>query len=423
MACAGGWEVRGGLLDGPMEDWMSRVWHLIEKNSLVSVRWRAREYHLIDVESLLPNNSAGINPLGSSLSATVPIEEGIFFGTHKFIVTIYLGTPPLPYSLVFDTGSDVTWIQCIPCDKCYPQNDPIYNPFESSTYASIRCYNDYCSQLNTYDCSRTDNCLYEVQYRDGSYTKGYLVKDTLQFSYDIIKNFRYGCGQNNSLSVPKVDGILGFGRGPVSIISQTAQSYDLIFSYCLPSKSGIIGYLTLGSDDAIHVQYTPMITSEMMPSFYFVKLISISVGGDWSKNSPRTMLAPGRKAMLDSSRMISRLPPITYHGIRSTFRKYMANYPRAPSWGILDTCYNFTNYPSMNVKVPQITFEFDGGVIIKLDISGILLGTTKSKQCLAFAANKYASDKVIIGNVQLRTFNIVHDIKNLRIGFGAGGCN
>ncbi|XP_020671913.1 aspartyl protease family protein At5g10770-like [Dendrobium catenatum] len=391
---------------------------LIEKNSLVSVRWLTGEYHL--------------NPLGSSVSATVPIEEGVFFGTHKFIVTIYLGSPPSPYSLVFDTGSDVTWMQCIPCEKCYPQKDPIYNPFESSTYASIRCHSDYCSQLNTYDCSWTDNCLYEVQYRDGSYTKGYLVQDTLQFSYDIIKNFRYGCGQNNSFSVPKVDGILGFGRGPLSIISQTAQSYDLVFSYCLPSKPGIIGYLSLGSDvgiDAIHVQYTPMITNEMMPSFYFVKLISITVGGDLSAHSPtvfkspRTMLASGKKAMLDSGTVISRLPPITYYGIRNTFRKYMANYPRAPSWGILDTCYNFTNYQDVNVKVPRITFEFDGGVIIKLDISGILLGTTKSKQCLAFAANKYASDKVIIGNVQLRTFNIVHDIKNLRIGFGADGCS
>ncbi|KAH0455219.1 hypothetical protein IEQ34_015251 [Dendrobium chrysotoxum] len=460
---------------------------IIEKNSLVSRRGLPGENNLIDVESLLPSkscsipdkgmspsmlilvdqcgpcspltckdklsledkyhqilkqdqarvdyinrldatNSAGFNPLGGSLFATIPMEEGVIVGSHNFIVIIYLGTPPMPYSVIFDTGSDLTWIQCIPCDKCYPQNHPIYNPFESSTYAGISCFSNYCTQLNKYGCSWTNNCLYQVRYNDGSQSQGYLVQDTLRFSPNIIEKFRYGCGHNNSLKVSNADGLLGFGPGPASIITQTAQSYDLVFSYCLPSKSSIIGYLALGKYPT-HVQYTPMITSQTRPSFYFVNLISISIGREWLALSPSvfgapgTMLASGRKAMLDSRTVISRLPPITYSSIRSIFREDMANYPRAPSWSILDTCYNFTNYSKVKLSVPKISFKFEGEVIINLDISGTLFGPSKSQQCLAFSANKYDSDLVIIGNVQQRTFNIVHDINNFRIGFGANGCS
>ncbi|KAH0455421.1 hypothetical protein IEQ34_015453 [Dendrobium chrysotoxum] len=116
-----------------------------------------------------------------------------------------------------------------------------------------------------------------------------------------LKNFRYDCGHNNSLKVLNADGLLGFDRGSISIITQTAQSYDLVFSYCLPSKPSIIGYLELGNY-ATHVQYTPMITSQM------------SVFG-----APGTMLSSGRKAILDSGTVISGLSPITYSDIHNIF--------------------------------------------------------------------------------------------------------
>src|SRR5438105_1675901 len=57
-----------------------------------------------------------------------------FAGFGEFMVPIQLGTPPQEASIIIDTGSDLTWIQSQPCNKCYTQADPIFDPSKSSTY-------------------------------------------------------------------------------------------------------------------------------------------------------------------------------------------------------------------------------------------------------------------------------------------------
>ncbi|KAG0467350.1 hypothetical protein HPP92_018930 [Vanilla planifolia] len=98
----------------------------------------------------------------------------------------------------------------------------------------------------------------------------------------------------------------------------------------------------------------------------------------------------------------------------------MAQYPRAPALSILDTCYDLTGYNT--VKVPTIGLLLDPGLTVNLDFTGILYVAKLSQACLAFAGNNDPSDVVIVGNVQQRRFNVVHDVANLRIGFGANGC-
>ncbi|KAI0501720.1 hypothetical protein KFK09_016665 [Dendrobium nobile] len=446
---------------------------LVEKISLVSARGLAGEHHVTEVKSLLPSsnctvldkgtrasklklvhrhgpcstlarqdnpshvellhqdqsrvdsinrraatNAASLNPVGDSLSARVPANTGAALGTGNYIVNIGLGTPSKSFSVVFDTGSDLTWTQCVPCDNCYTQKDPLYDPTQSSTFTNISCNSNYCTQLDQSSCSSTSTCLYQVQYGDNSQTQGSLIQDTLTFSSDNIPNFRYGCGHENSGLFGKSDGLLGLGREPVSIISQTAQLYGKVFSYCIPSKSSNAGYLALGSS-AAGVQYTPMLTNPNLPSFYFLKLVAISVGGQRLALSPTVFSSPG--TLLDSGTVISRLPPTAYSALRSSFRQYMTNYPTAPALSILDTCYDFTNYQT--VKVPSIALLFDGGVTANVDFTGILYVASISQACLAFAGNNDASDIVIIGNVQQRRFNVVYDVGNLKIGFGANGCS
>ncbi|AET01001.1 eukaryotic aspartyl protease family protein, putative [Medicago truncatula] len=56
-----------------------------------------------------------------------------------------------------DTGSDLTWFQCIPCTKYYKQLNPI-----SSTYSNIACGLDLesCSKLYSTSCSPDKNQLH-----------------------------------------------------------------------------------------------------------------------------------------------------------------------------------------------------------------------------------------------------------------------
>ncbi|KAI0502030.1 hypothetical protein KFK09_016975 [Dendrobium nobile] len=440
---------------------------LIEKNFLVSARELAGKHHVIDVKSLLPssscsmpdkstnssrlnvvhrhglcqsqarhdksshgellrrdqarvdyihrrttNSNAHLNPISDSLFADVPVSVGYALASNDYIINIGLGTPTKYFSVSFDTGSDLTWTQCVPCVNCYTQKDPLYDPTQSSTFTDILCNSYYCTQLNRFGCSSTSTCLYEEVYFDYSSTNGSLIQDTLTFSSDIIHNFIYGCGHNNTGYFGQVDGLLGLGRGAVSIISQTAQLYDNVFSYCLPSGSNTIGYLLLGSS-VPDVNYTPMLTNPYAPSLYFLKLIAICIGDTRIDFSPTG-------TVLDSGTTFSRLPPSVYSTIRNIFKNIMAEYPTAAPLFSLDTCYNLTNYP--NVEVLSMSLIYDGEVIAYLDGSGIIYEATISQMCLAFAQNNDDSEVVIIGATQQRTLNVVYDVANLKIGFGSNGC-
>ncbi|KAG8094786.1 hypothetical protein GUJ93_ZPchr0012g21728 [Zizania palustris] len=119
-----------------------------------------------------------------------PVAPGVVWaraGHGNYVVTIGLGTPASQYTVVFDTGSDTTWVQCRPCVVvCYKQKDRLFDPAKSSTYSNISCASSYCSDLYIHGCAG-GHCLYDVQYGDGSYTVGFFAQDTLTLSSDSIK--------------------------------------------------------------------------------------------------------------------------------------------------------------------------------------------------------------------------------------------
>ncbi|XP_072993799.1 aspartyl protease family protein At5g10770-like isoform X1 [Typha latifolia] len=354
-------------------------------------------------------------------SATIPARSGSSLNSN-YIVSIGIGTPKRDFSVAFDTGSDVTWIQCEPCvSQCYPQQDPLFDPLQSSTYANISCGSPYCSQLNSYGCSAS-GCLYAVRYGDGSYTVGFFAQDTLTLTpSNVVPNFRFGCGENNNGIFGEVAGLLGLGGGTTSLVSQAYQKFGGVFSYCLPPTASSTGYLAFGSSSAMaNAKYTPMLRDPNAPTFYFLNLVGITVGG---QNLPIPLAVFSTAGtIIDSGTVITRLPPDAYSALRSEFRQKMSGYNSAPAMGPFDTCYDFTGYK--NITVPPVALQFDGGVTINLDFSGILYfpSISQSQACLAFAGNSNPNSIAILGNTQQTTFNVVYDIPRKVIGFSPGGC-
>ncbi|XP_008811141.2 aspartyl protease family protein At5g10770-like [Phoenix dactylifera] len=356
----------------------------------------------------------------SSLAATIPANTGGSLGTGNYIVTVGFGTPKSDLTVVFDTGSDLTWIQCKPCSSgsCYPQQQPLFDPSQSSTYSNISCSSPECSLLDSSTCSASSPCRYDIEYGDNSQSSGYFSHDTLTLtSSELVPSFMFGCGDENSGLFGTAAGLLGLGRGKVSLVSQ-ARKYGGVFSYCLPSSSSSAGYLTFGGGAPSNVKFTPMLTFSDMPSFYFLSLVAIRVGGEQLPISPTVFSTPG--TLLDSGTVITRLPPSAYVALRSRFRQQMRKYKTAPALSILDTCYDFTGYET--VSVPTVELVFGGGTSINLDFAGILYVAKVSQACLAFAGNGDVSDVTIIGNVQQRRVNVVYDIPKKQIGFGAKSC-
>ncbi|XP_030544010.1 aspartyl protease family protein At5g10770-like [Rhodamnia argentea] len=371
------------------------------------------------IQSQFSNGSDGLE---GSATIRLPARSGITIGNDNYVVTIGLGTPKKDLTLAFDTGSPLTWTQCEPCvGSCYNQSEPLFNPSQSSSYANISCPSTSCSQLGHSVCSGS-TCPYFIGYKDNSTTAGFFATEKLTLTpTEVIDNFEFGCGQDNQGLFGRSAGLMGLSDDKISIVQQTAAKYGKYFSYCLPSSPSSTGYLTFGKDSGASssVSFTPLSKVPQGAHFYGISIEGISVGGN-RLSIPSTVFSSGG-AIIDSGTVTTRLPPTAYSAMRDAFRTAMANYTRAPAFGLFDTCYDFSK--ESTVVVPFITFSFAGGVEVNLDLSGIFYNVKASQICLAFAANSADSDLGVYGNTQQKTFDVVYDVAGGKLGFGSNGCS
>ncbi|KAJ4799192.1 Eukaryotic aspartyl protease family protein [Rhynchospora pubera] len=349
-------------------------------------------------------------PLNTS---QVTAQYGGSYSTANYIVSVGIGTPSKTLTVIFDTGSDITWVQCEPCQQhCYMQKDPIFDPSQSSTFANVSCNSAQCTG-NSFGCSGS-SCL----YGDGSFTVGYYAKDTLTLTPDVIQNFRFGCGQNNDGIFWEIAGLLGLGPSSESFVSQTSDKYQRVFAYCLPALSSSTGYLNFGSSSNMpNTKRTP-IPQHSDPPYYYITMTGLTVADQPLQITSTVFSNAGM--IIDSGTVITRLPPDAYQALRSAFRQHMTQYKMAPSTTLLDTCYDFTGYD--NVTIPSVSVQFLNNVSLELDPNGIFYVIDISQVCLAFAGNSNPRDLGIYGNVQQRTFNVIYDVPNEEIGFNPEAC-
>ncbi|CAM0910035.1 unnamed protein product [Alopecurus aequalis] len=360
------------------------------------------------------------NP-GHSSTPSLPVSSGSSLETGNYVVTVGLGTPAKPYTVVFDTGSDTSWVQCRPCVvKCYKQAQPLFDPAKSSTYANISCADPACQDLDESDCTG-GTCVYGVQYGDGSYSIGFFARDTLTISHDAIKGFEFGCGERNEGLFGKTAGLMGLGRGKTSLTVQAYNRYGGAFSYCLPaSSSGTTGYLDFGPGASpANARLTPLLT-ENGPTFYYVSLTGIRVGGK-QLSIPESVFSTAG-TLVDSGTVITRLQKTAYAALSSAFTSAMTayGYKKAPGYSILDTCYDLTGIS--DVTLPRVSLVFKGGACLDVDVSGILLAITQAQVCLAFASIGDDTSTGILGNTQQKTYGVVYDLGKKTVGFAPGAC-
>ncbi|KAL9674388.1 hypothetical protein QQ045_030660 [Rhodiola kirilowii] len=145
---------------------------------------------------------------------------------RAYLAKLNLGTfpghQPPTYYFDFDTGSDLTWLQCEDCtkpgNKCFRQVDPPYLNSRSTSYSPLiygrspLCYSD--KHIGQY-------CTYQVLYGEGSYSNGFLAYETFTFGSSDSPRIVIGCSVNNMLTssdpIAKEAGILGMSLGGVPI--------------------------------------------------------------------------------------------------------------------------------------------------------------------------------------------------------------
>ncbi|KAG6469036.1 hypothetical protein ZIOFF_073734 [Zingiber officinale] len=330
-----------------------------------------------------------------SSGAQVPLFSGIKFQTLNYVVTVAVAGKNA--TVIVDTGSDLTWVQCKPCTSCYAQRDPLFDPSASTSYQNIPCNSTACLSLqeatgNAGVCG-AHRCNYFVDYGDGSYSRGLLALERIDVGGTIIENFVFGCGFKNRGLFGGTAGIMGLGRTPLSLSSEMT----LRLTRTPPQSPTRECFLT---------------------PFYFLNLTGMTVGGVPLQEAG---FSTG-KILIDSGTVITRLPPSVYRAFKAEFVKQFSGHPPAPSFSILDTCFDLSGLEE--VAVPRVRMEFEGGGEMTVDVTGIFYFVKKdaSQVCLAMASLQYEGQIGIIGNYQQKNQRVVYDTLSSRIGFAEEAC-
>ncbi|XP_042476784.1 aspartyl protease AED3-like [Macadamia integrifolia] len=351
--------------------------------------------------------------------SVVPVASGRqIIQSPTYIVRARFGTPAQPMFVAMDTSSDVAWIPCTGCVGC---SSTVFNTARSTTYKPTGCSAPQCSQVPNPTCGGAA-CFFNLTY--GSSTIAATVsQDRLVLATDPIPNYSFGCIKAATGNSIPPQGLLGLGRGPMSLLSQTKSLYQSTFSYCLPDfrSANFSGQLRLGPvAQPIRIKFTPLLTNPRRSSLYYVNMIGISVGRRLV-NIPPSALAfnptTGAGTIFDSGTVFTRLVQPAYIAVRDEFRRRIKAGP-VSSLGGFDTCY------MQPVVSPTITLHFTGMNVTLPQNNFLIHSTAGSITCLAMAATPDNVNSVlnVIANMQQQNHRVLYDVPNSRLGVARELC-
>ncbi|KAK6925418.1 Xylanase inhibitor, C-terminal [Dillenia turbinata] len=306
-----------------------------------------------------------------------PLIAGLYFAKVK------LGSAATELSLQIDTGSDLTWVTCKPCDNC-PKSTVLgielnsYDPKSSTTASLVPCSSQTCASLRSSSCSVPGSqCTYSLEYQDGSKTLGYYVYDRFAFN-TIFKNsftgsssapILFGCSahQDGELTWNKaaVDGILAFGPQALSIVSQLSSQgiAPKAFSHCFRGDGVGGGILVLGQILEPSIIYTPLDSSQ---SHYTLNMQSIAVNGQSLPIDPAVLsTSTGQGTIVDTGTTLVYLVPEAYQPFLNAITAAVTGLA-TPLQSLDNFCYHVLVIASINVIFPRVSLKFSGGASLNL---------------------------------------------------------
>lgn len=403
--------------------------------SLDSVRISSHLHYNSDNWPALPPADAPSNAF------EMAIASGATLGTALYFVELSVGTPPQKIPLVADTGSDLVWMNCNPCQDC--RSFPTFNPNRSSSLSYVRCYSREC-----YDLSPTLSCIfrpkmackYSYGYMDNSSTTGPYIRETITVNSTSgkplkAKNVLMGCGLDNQGQTEiGSGGVLGLGQGANSFAIQTASLYGGKFSYCLVDyldPTTVKSSLIFGdmAEDSAHsllrkrIQYTPILQGGSS-SFYYVGIEEIAINGEKLPISSRAweMDEYGNGGtIIDSGTSLTYLAEEAYEIILEALNVAIT-YPRATTSSPqqFDLCFNTSGVNEL--KLPQFAIVFEGGKKFTPPPENYILQVDDNVRCLGLRPITGPSPS-IIGNLLQQNFFVQYNVQQSLLGFAPADCS
>ncbi|XP_020112120.1 aspartic proteinase nepenthesin-1-like [Ananas comosus] len=301
---------------------------------------------------------------------------------HVYMVELYIGTPAKrKYYLVMDTSSDILWMQCKPCIHCWKQTMPIFHPTkESSSFDPIPCNHTLCD-LNDPDkkCVK-GQCHYNIDYNEGSSSRGVLGSETLGFSSDrsqkdVVRKFVFGCANDNKgFSMPKeLSGVFGLDMEPLSLANISVAGHRLGFT---------------PNDFALRKDARGLVRGG-----FFI-----------DSGSTYTALSTGGP----------------YERIREAFRAHFKQLKlRSANHSSFEVCYRV---PHKGVKgaLPSLTVHFSGGVDYTVAPQNVMEEMEKNIICVGIVGRPNMS---VLGEHYQYNHHFSYNVREKRLSFAPADCS
>ncbi|KAM0909941.1 hypothetical protein ACQ4PT_011453 [Festuca glaucescens] len=356
-------------------------------------------------------------------------------GAGAYHVSLSIGTPPLAFPAILDTGSDLVWTQCAPCTECFPQPTPLYDPAGSSTFSTLPCASPLCRSLPSpfrRACNASGGCAYDYRYVVG-FTTGYLAAETLTIGGASFRDVAFGCSTANAGYMDGASGILGLGRGPLSLVSQLGIGR---FSYCLGSDSdagaspilfGSLANVTKGDG----VQSTPLVRNPAVPvsraPYYYVNLTGVRVGAADLPVTPATFGFTSTGAggvIVDSGTTFTYLAEAGYAMLERAFLSQTAGLLTRVSGAPFDfnLCFEADGGADVDaVIVPGLVLSFAGGAEYSVPRRSYFDAVDEEGRvaCLLVLPTGAVS---VIGNVMQMDLHLLYDLHGGTMSFAPADC-
>lgn len=403
---------------------------LIPRDSPLSPFYNSSKTHYDSLFDAFQRSQKRINHFKSVFSAPESkVQTQITPGGGEFLMKASIGTPPVEFLGIADTGSDLIWTQCLPCEQCFRQNLPLFNPQRSSTYETIPCQSTSCDTLDKATCSggQKNTCEYSYSYGDHSHTSGDLSSETFTIgNRNSVKLTKivFGCAHDSGGTFDEHEsGIIGLGGGRLSLISQAGESLGKKFSYCLvPTTSKVPGKISFGSDAVVSAPgaITTPLVAKSPDTYFYLTLEGVSVGDERIayKGAKSTSTVPDAadynveegNIIIDSGTTLTYLPSEFYSDLESAVERAVRGERVEDPSGVLSLCYKSNGD---NLELPVLTAHFKGG-----DVKLQPLNTFQmiNDDTVCFTLTGY-TDVPTFGNLAQMNFNVGYDLEARTVSF------
>ncbi|AQK58526.1 Aspartic proteinase nepenthesin-1 [Zea mays] len=353
----------------------------------------------------------------SAGSAQSPLQMDSGGGAYD--MTFSMGTPPQTLSALADTGSDLIWAKCGACKRCAPRGSASYYPTKSSSFSKLPCSSALCRTLESQSLAtcggtraRGAVCSYRYSYGLSSnphhYTQGYMGSETFTLGSDAVQGIGFGCTTMSEGGYGSGSGLVGLGRGKLSLVRQLKVG---AFSYCLTSDPSTSSPLLFGAGALTGpgVQSTPLVNLKTS-TFYTVNLDSISIG---AAKTPGT----GRHGIIfDSGTTLTFLAEPAYTLAEAGLLSQTTNLTRVPGTDGYEVCFQ----TSGGAVFPSMVLHFDGGDMA-LKTENYFGAVNDSVSC--WLVQKSPSEMSIVGNIMQMDYHIRYDLDKSVLSFQPTNCD